>query len=52
MTDLEKAVKNIERLADIGHKLVSIRSRQESNSRDYNALTEVIDEVIELMKVL
>ena len=50
MTDLEKAVENIERLADIGHKLVSIRSRQQSNSRDYIALTEVIDEVIELIR--
>lgn len=52
MTDLEKAVKNIEKLADIGHKLVSIRSSQVSGSRDYNALTEVIDEIIELMKEL
>lgn len=52
MKDLEKELENVERLADIGHKLVSIRSRQESSSRDYNALTEVIDEVIELIKVL
>lgn len=52
MKGLEKELENIERLADIGHKLVSIRSRQEFNSRDYSALTEVIDEVIELIKVL
>ncbi len=52
MKDLEKVLENVERLGDIGRQLILIRSRQEFNSRDYNALTKVIDEVIELMKVL